>query len=168
MVKFATLSVPVPDGGEEESLMRAKNHLRAVRYRTPLLMQREHMVVALGKRTGTTVAAIALILLFLVGLLFFLPLLALWFLGVIAYVVVYRPNRVELRAYEDRIEIGYKGTDAYLQATALKRLLEGVGAEVDGGEPHQTPAGRYCPNCGTPNPLEAQYCLSCGIQLPAG
>lgn len=94
MVKFATLSVPLPDGGEEESLMRAKNHLRAVRYRTPLLMQREHMVVALGKRDGTTVAAIALILLFFVGLLFFLPLLALWFLGVIACFVVYRPNRV--------------------------------------------------------------------------
>ncbi len=34
--------------------------------------------------------------------------------------------------------------------------------------PPPTPGGRYCPSCGTPNPLEARYCTSCGIELPAG
>ncbi len=165
MVKFATLSVSVPDGQEMEAIAQAKAHLKAVRYR---ILLGGYPWKVTGMRTGGKVAAFALILFFLVGLLFYWPLLVVWFLGLIAYVVVYRPNRVQVWVYEDGVGIGYKGADAYLQAIALKGLLEGVGAEVDGGEPHQTPAGRYCPNCGTPNSLEAQYCLSCGIQLHAG
>ena len=34
--------------------------------------------------------------------------------------------------------------------------------------PPPTPGGRYCPNCGTPNPLEARFCISCGTELPTG
>lgn len=30
------------------------------------------------------------------------------------------------------------------------------------------PQGKYCPHCGTPNPSGAGYCVSCGVQFPAG
>ena len=46
-------------------------------------------------------------------------------------------------------------------------LMTTGGRETPPPSPH-SPAGRYCPDCGTPNSLEAQYCLSCGIELPAG
>ncbi len=57
-----------------------------------------------------------------------------WFLGLIAYLVMYRPNRVAVWVYEDGVGIGYKGADAYLQAVALKGLLEDMGAEAGEGE----------------------------------
>ncbi|MFQ5553394.1 MAG: zinc-ribbon domain-containing protein [Thermoplasmata archaeon] len=28
------------------------------------------------------------------------------------------------------------------------------------------PQGKYCSNCGTLNPLEARFCLSCGNEIP--
>lgn len=28
------------------------------------------------------------------------------------------------------------------------------------------PEGKYCSNCGTLNPLEARFCLSCGNEVP--
>ncbi len=133
MVKFATLSVSVPDGREVEAVAQAKAHLKAVRYRI-LQGGVPRKVDAIGKRSGTQVVTFALILLFFVGLFFFPLLLVVWFLGVIAYVVVYRPNLVKVWVYEDGVGIGYKGADAYREAIALKRLLEDMGADAGEGE----------------------------------
>lgn len=122
MTWTALMKVEVPEGREAEYLEWAKDHLRAVRYR-PRFSQGETVLKATGKRSGTTAAAIGLTLFFIVGL-FFWPLLVLWFVGVIVFVVVYRPNRIEIRGYEGELHISYKGEDAFQQAQAIKQKVE--------------------------------------------
>ena len=109
MVKYATLSVPVPAGREEEAVAKSEAHLRAVRYRI-LGFARKRGFSAIGKRDWSAAAAVLLLLFFVIG--------------VIIYALMRPPNRVQVQAYEGRVEIGYKGADAYLQALALKQLLE--------------------------------------------
>ncbi len=116
------MKVEVPEGRETEYLEWAKDHLRAVGYR-PRFSQLGTVLKATGKRSGTTVAAIALTLLFILGL-FFIVLLVLWFVGLVVYVVVYRPNRLEIRGYADALNIYYRGEDAFQQARAIKEMVE--------------------------------------------
>ncbi len=55
-----------------------------------------------------------------------------------------------------------------LQAAVWLTMTRAISRAAQPPFPHRPPKGRYCPNCGTPNPLDAQYCVLCGIQLPAG
>ena len=113
----------VPEGREAEYLEWAKDHLFAVRYR-PRFSQDGMVLKATGRaRKMGWPAAILVALLFIAGL-FFIVFLLLGFLGVIVYVVVYRPDRIEIRGYAGELQISYKGEDAFRQAQAIKQKVE--------------------------------------------
>ncbi len=108
MVKYATISVPLPAGGEEAAVARARAHLKAIRYRV-LWGGGNRKVTAIGKRDWSVAAAVILFLFFIIG--------------VIIYMAMRPPNRIQVEAWPGRVDIGYKGKDAYAQALVLEQML---------------------------------------------
>lgn len=59
---------------------------------------------------------------------------------------------------------GVSGSGVLIYGVVAKSALQ----KTPPGTPPSPHLPRYCPNCATENPLEAENCVSCGIQLPAG